>query len=370
LRSHDAVTWRKYWRNVKKNMARRDRRRDRSRQAPLALRAQEPGAGSERTVCVPRRTAAGRVGPPRVRPGMKLRVASLNIQGMKVVMKREEVEAWMASKSVMVLALQETHIHTSGVEKRGRYTWYFSGPRGGVDGKEGRTYAGVAIVIKNEWRNYVRDIEPVDERHLVMRFWGRPQISIVAAYGPTAQANEEEKRKFWRELVRIVREEDARGVALVLGDLNARLQVAQEGEEDYVGRHTFDSCHTTLHLQSEEVLDNRARFVDMIVEMDHLAMNTMFEKEEKKKVTFKQDKGHAGGPPWKRGTYEMLDYVTTSRRWRNAVVNVETDVHANVDTDHFPLVVDLQVRLNAQEKRKQEERIRYLSCTGGAEGEV
>ena len=130
LRSHEAVAWRKYWRNVKKNMARRDRRRERSRQASLALRAQEPGAGSERTVYGPGRAAAGRVGPPRVRPGMKLRVASLNIQGMKVVMKREEVEAWMIKRNIQVTVVQETHIPTTGVERKKRVTWYFSGLKG------------------------------------------------------------------------------------------------------------------------------------------------------------------------------------------------------------------------------------------------
>ena len=97
-------------------------------------------------------------------------------------------------------------------------------------------------MANNEWRNYVRDVEPIDETHTVMRFWGRPQISVVGAYGPTAQAQEAEKRKFWNELQRIVKEEDARGLALALG---ARIQAAQEGEEEYIGGHTFDRRNTT-----------------------------------------------------------------------------------------------------------------------------
>ena len=136
---------------------------------------------------------------------------------------------------------------------------------------------------------------------MVMRFWGRPQISVVGVYGPTAQAKEADKRKFWKELKRIVKEEDVRGLALVLGDMNARIQTAQEGEEEYIGGHTCDRGNTTLHLQSEEVLDNRAHFVDMLVEMEHIAINTMFDKDESKKATFRQDKQHLGGPPWVRG---------------------------------------------------------------------
>ena len=85
----------------------------------------------------------------------------------------------------------------------------------------------------------MRDVELIDERHMVMRFWGRPHISVVGVYGPTAQAKEADKRKFWKELKRIVKE-DARGLALVLGDMNASIQTAQEGEEEYIGGHTFD----------------------------------------------------------------------------------------------------------------------------------
>ena len=160
-----------------------------------------------------------------------------------------------------------------------------------------------------------------------------------------------------------MREEDARGLALVLGDLNARIQAAQEGEEEYIGRHAFDRDNTTLHLQSEEVLDNRAHFVDMLVEMDHIAINTMFDKVESRKVTYKQDKRHPGGPPWTRGKYEVLDYVAINRRWRNAARNAETDVHANVDTDHYPLIIDLQVRLKAREERKRVNRKKYMKCS-------
>ena len=90
--------------------------------------------------------------------------------------------------------------------------------------------------------------------------------------------------------------------------------------------------------------------------MEHIATNTMFDKVESKKVTFRQDKQHLGGPPWVRGKYEVLDYATINRRWRNAARHAETDALANVSTDHYPLIVDLQVRLKAQEQRKTVDR--------------
>ncbi len=36
-------------------------------------------------------------------------------------------------------------------------------------------------------------------------------------------------------------------MTIVTGDWNARIQKAQEGEEELVGEHTFDKNNTNLH---------------------------------------------------------------------------------------------------------------------------
>ena len=148
IRSQEAIEKRRYGRNIKKNVARRNRRRINSRQTPPALEVREPGASPRQEMRTRTGSEAGGVGPPRVRPGMWMRMASMNMQGMKVVMQREEVEAWMVRRDIQVTVLQETHIPTTGVERRKRFTWYFSLLKGGGEGKNGRTFAGVAIVFK------------------------------------------------------------------------------------------------------------------------------------------------------------------------------------------------------------------------------
>ena len=154
---------------------------------------------------------------PRVRSGDKMVMATLNIQGMKEVMKREEVEEWMVRRGVDVLALQETHIPETKVEVRNKFTWYFSGkaPPG-----EKAIVEGVALVIKNDWRNYIADVQPVNERIALLKLWGTPRVVLVSAYGPTARASVEEKNRFWSQLKRTVKLEDKRGLVVVLGDFN------------------------------------------------------------------------------------------------------------------------------------------------------
>lgn len=52
----------------------------------------------------------------------------------------------------------------------------------------------MAIVIKNEWQNYIQDIEPFGERLMVLTLRGPLPIRFVCIYSPPANHPEEEKR--------------------------------------------------------------------------------------------------------------------------------------------------------------------------------
>ena len=75
-------------------------------------------------------------------------IGTLNTQGMKIAAKREEIEAWMKTNGISILAVQETHIAINSRESRKTHTWYFSGE--GKIGKTDRFAAGVAFVIENK----------------------------------------------------------------------------------------------------------------------------------------------------------------------------------------------------------------------------
>ena len=74
-------------------------------------------------------------------------------------------------------------------------------------------------------------------------------------------------------------------------------------------------------------------------------MNTMFCKKEESLATYQENKSHMGGPPYKRPTHEVLDYVLTPKRWRNAIKYIYSDVSADINSDHYPLVAVIKVRL-------------------------
>ena len=57
--------------------------------------------------------------------GGGLKLGSLNVQGMNMTNKRDEVESWMAEQGIDVAAIQEAHMKGSQLGRRNKYTWYF-----------------------------------------------------------------------------------------------------------------------------------------------------------------------------------------------------------------------------------------------------
>ena len=155
-----------------------------------------------------------------------IKMATLNVQGMFRVAKREEVEAWMEKRGVDILALQETHIPTSHKEKRSKHTWYFSG---GEEQDNKGIHAGVAIVIRNELRNYIVQVAPVSDRIMYITLKGRRNMDVFSVYAPTAQADEQKKTTFYKELTAATKTSKSKNILFIMGDFNARIQTRLQG---------------------------------------------------------------------------------------------------------------------------------------------
>ena len=79
-----------------------------------------------------------------------------------------------------------------------------------------------------------------------------------------------------------------------------------------------------------------------------IVMNTHFTKQEHKLVNYKEDKSHPGGPPYDRSKYDTLDFILVPQRWRNVIRDVENDIHSGVNSDHYPLIAKVHIRLLAR----------------------
>ena len=107
----------------------------------------------------------------------------------------------MKDNTMDILGLQEAKVANNGQERRKGYTWYFSGEQrtrqARKDCDSRRFDAGVGIIIRNEYRNSVDKIIPINDRIIIMTMRFAIHVSIKVAYAPTANSEDYEKNDFY-----------------------------------------------------------------------------------------------------------------------------------------------------------------------------
>ena len=145
-------------------------------------------------------------------------------------------------------------------------------------------------------------------------------------------------------------------------------------DEQCIGTHTLNKEHTAIEHQEGGVEENRHMSIEYANKSYTTAMNTIFQKTEHKVIPYRHP-GTNISPPYVRSDttttpvkprFETLDYWLTINRWKNSVKNVETDITANITTDHFPMIATIRTKLKANNERARERDHRNSSPTGRA----
>ena len=89
--------------------------------------------------------------------------------------------------------------------------------------------------------------------------------------------------------------------------------------------------------------------------------NTKVQKEAKLKCTYREPTT-ARGPPWTSYSYAELDLIINKQRWKNSILNVQSDPMANVDSDHYPVWANYRTKLRKL-KGHEQGRTRYHEPT-------
>jgi len=333
-------------RSLKRNIARRLHRSG----VPMALRAQDPLGVS--TKAKTRDTIAYME---------LLHLATLNAQGINKLEGRLLIEKYMDQHNIDVMFVQDTKVKFNQKERKTKYTWFNSGENPIYSQKP--FSSGVAFVIRNTYLNYIKEITPVNDRIITMTLYAAMPITFISAYAPTADKTTEQKEKFYKPLIKEIEKAKKKGPVYVGGDFNARVQMKANPEEYGIGYHVFDPEKITLEDQLEPVAESREMFVNMLSQTDTLAMNTFFQKPNNKLLTYHMPTNNLG-PPYKRGIYEQIDYCLTTERWKNSVLDAESDVHANINSDHYPIrfKVKVKFRRKTKEEVSQNKRAKFEPC--------
>ena len=98
--------------------------------------------------------------------------------------KREELEIWAWENKIDLIMLQETWINQCAVERREKYTIFFSSAD---DNDSNKTEAGVAIMIMNKHLGKIVDVDPIDDRLMAITLRGTVTDTFVNTYMYTAK---------------------------------------------------------------------------------------------------------------------------------------------------------------------------------------
>ena len=87
--------------------------------------------------------------------------------------------------------------------------------------------------------------------------------------------------------------------------------------------------------------DGRYPLRETLIDIETLLMNTDFQQLPEKLITYKTDKQIKTEPTYVKGIFDTIDYFITTKRWKQMLKNVYSDIKAEIDSDHDPRIVEI-----------------------------
>jgi len=295
------------------------------------------------------------VGPPiraaaeGLRYGLGIKLATLNVQSLCRPAVHRQLLDYMNTYGVDILCMQETRVSQATQYVVDKSLFLVIG-----QGEPGREYAGVGFVIGPRTRRALAGVVVhVPGRLVSVVLNTAPRVlTVICAYIPQSGRPEDEPSSTFDELSRAVSQASHRGITIVLGDFNARLHGRLRGESDILGPEIFGSGVGRLLApdRGEAPSSNRDMLMALCAEHGLRVMNTWFRKPDSHRVTFVAP-GVGTLPPgrsgWDPAEFAVLDLCLVSSRWKGVVRDVRSRPSAGLPSDHFPLEIEVLVKLGA-----------------------
>lgn len=267
----------------------------------------------------------GRVDSGGCRDVVRLRVGSVNVGSLR---KRDgEVVNMAGERRLDVCCLQETRWRGGSARMlgadRARYKVFWKGCDSGL--------AGVGVMVAEKWIEHVVEVKRVNERLMLLRLAvGKRILNIISVYAPQVGRSKEEKEELLAALGKVIGEVGDDEELVVCGDLNCHVGALTEGFEDVHGGKGFG----TRNVEGEMLLE-------FATAMKLCVVNTWFEKEDSKKVTYESG-----------GIRTVVDYVLMRRNDLAVVKDMKVVPGENCLLQHKLLVCVLELKTSVKMKKK------------------
>ena len=267
-------------------------------------------------------------------PKHSARIGCWNVRTMYRPGKTAQVCREMEKNRLDILGISECRwTETGKITTQGKQEIIYSG-------KQDRHEYGVALVMSKNAAQALMSWKPVSDRIITARFYSKfIKTTIIQAYAPTNDADDDVKNAFYEEIQKIFDDVPKHDMLIALGDWNAKIGYQMHGEQGIVGKHVLNG----------ERSDNGARFVSHCEVNDLAIVSTMFPHKDIHKYTWTSPDG---------ATRNQIDHIAVNGRFKRSVMDVRTFRAADVDSDHNLLVGTLKLKL-AKVYKKKESRKRF-----------
>nr|XP_061823852.1 uncharacterized protein LOC133611023 [Nerophis lumbriciformis] len=234
-----------------------------------------------------------------------------------------------------IAALSETRLADEGQlkEEKGGYTFFWKGK----PANEPRIH-GVGFAIKNCLINHLHELPVgINERLMTLRLMlaSSHMATVVSAYAPTLDAQDEVKEAFYADLDKVLSEVPKEDKLILLGDFNARVERNHYLWRGTLGREGVGNTNS-----------NGALLLTKCSEHNLVITNTLF----RQKTKFKTSWMHPRSKLW-----HLIDYVIVRSKDRHDVLNTRAMTSADdCWTDHRLIRTIMSIRL--MRKRRMQKR--------------
>ncbi|XP_062609792.1 craniofacial development protein 2-like [Saccostrea cucullata] len=187
-------------------------------------------------------------------------------------------------------------------------------------------HEGVALLVSHKVANTVIQWKPINERLLYVRLNSRyTKVSIVSAYAPTDNAEEEAKDNFYSSLQAVLDDIPRHDVTLLMGDFNARVGRVNHNRRRVMGQHAVG-----------DLTDNGERLISICEENDFVIGGSLFAHKTIHKMTWTSPDGR---------TKSQIDHIVINSKWRHSLQDVRAVRHADIGSDHNLVIAKICLKL-------------------------
>ena len=119
----------------------------------------------------------------------------------------------------------------------------------------------------------------------------------------------------------------------------------------------------------DNFIDNREHLITITRATNAQIANTFLQKNPENKITYKAMTTD-NGPPWIPERYHEIDHCLVRKCWRNSVIDITTDPHTNINTDHYMMTAEIRQALKAKVDTQYEQSLNNVSIPDGNEEDV